>query len=123
MIRKLPKELKPKSPVVVREPVLIEGSSDGYLKFFAGKNVDVLFVNRPHCTNIESAIAAEQLIDEMLPRRFRPLYGANSIRGTAQIEKLTPADLARRVHNVELIEALSERKTDPCHIIRRILAG
>lgn len=79
-----------------RTPVLIEVHADGYLEVYARKDVDVYFVDRPVANSPSAGTKVDEIVDLLIPRRYRELRWAN-LRRSYLPARTTAADLLLRL--------------------------
>ncbi len=89
------------------EPVLVELYSDGFIRVYASKIVNVVIINRPHAATLEGGRLAEQLIDDILPINFKAVYFPGMIRATGQLKKITPTSIKQRLERIDLLHSLN----------------
>lgn len=77
-----------------RQAVLIVAHTDNHLEVFAEKNVDVHFARVPAAFSVEGEQQVEQIMDWMLPPRYRDLHRADRLRKTGSTRPLLPSVLA-----------------------------
>jgi len=91
-----------------RETVLILSYPDGYQEVFAERHVDVHLVRVPVTNSPEGEQIADDVIEMMLPWRYRSLYRADRLRATGTTRPLLPSVMARAMANTEAISTLNE---------------
>ncbi len=89
------------------ETVLVELYSDGFVRSYASKNVNIIIINRPHAATLEGGMLAEQLIDDILPFNFKAVYFPGMIRATGQLKRVTPTSIKRRLERIDLLHSLN----------------
>ena len=57
-----------------RQAVLIVSHPDGYIEAFAEPHIDVRFARVPVAHSLDAEVVAEDLVELMLPARYRRLY-------------------------------------------------
>ena len=97
-------------PTRTTEPVLVALSSDGFCQVYGSKSVSVLIINRPHVTSARAGIIVDNLIDEILPIRFREIFYPSAIRGTGQVTRMTARQLERILLDLQIVESFREPK-------------
>lgn len=86
--------------------VVVELNSDGFVRVFGPKNVNVTFVSRPSVSSQESDRILDRLIDECLPIRFAEVFNPSYIRGVGMVEKRTVENVISIVQNLSLDDSL-----------------
>jgi hypothetical protein len=91
--------------------VLIKVVDGKFVEVYSSTEIDVEIVNSPVVTAANLALA-EQLVDAALPDEFRPQHMPGYIRGTGQVERLTPAEIEHRASWLQLFDSLISGRTD-----------
>ena len=77
-----------------RQAVLIVAHPDNHIEAFAEKNVDIHASRIPQSFSREGERQAEEVMQIMLPPRYRDLYRADRLRKTGSTRPLLPSVLA-----------------------------
>ena len=89
-----------------REKVLVVFNSDGFVECYAGKDVDVHIVTKPHASTPAAEILAQEYVGLAIPRPYREVYFPSYCRAAEQLRRITAADILNRQHDVELLRGL-----------------
>jgi hypothetical protein len=85
--------------------VLVKVIDGRFIEVYSSSDIDVEVINAPAVTAANLALA-EQLVDAALPAGFRFGHMPGHIRGTGQVEHLTPADIQHRATWLQLFNSL-----------------
>lgn len=80
-----------------RVTVLILSHSDGILEVFGEACLDVHLVRVPVAFSRQAEIAAEDVVEMLLPPRFQPLFRRDRLRATGTTAPLIPSSLRRSI--------------------------
>lgn len=89
----------------MRDRVLVELHSDGFVKAYARRGIGCRIINRPHITSAADATLVDELVANVLPGVYRDLYWPGLIRATGQVERITIHDIAWRLLQLQLLKA------------------
>ena len=90
-----------------RQAVLIVEHPDDFVEAFAEKNVDVHVARIPQSFSREGERQAEEVMEMMLPPRYRDLYRADRLRKTGTTRPLLPSVLTDSLVVRDCLTALS----------------
>jgi len=83
---------KTKRPM--RQPVLILSHADGHLECFGERHLDVHLARVPAAFSTDVELAAEAVVEMLLPPRYRSLYRADLLRKNGTTRPLLPSVFA-----------------------------
>jgi hypothetical protein len=86
--------------------VLVVFNSDGFVECYAGKDVDVHIVTKPHASTSTAEILAQEYVGLAIPRAYREVYFPSYCRAAEQLRRITAADILNRQHDVELLRGI-----------------
>ncbi|QEG34441.1 hypothetical protein [Bythopirellula goksoeyrii] len=93
-----------------RAAVLILSHSDGHLEVFAERHIDVHLQRVPMADTIPGERLAEEVVEKLLPPRYRQLFWADKLRAVGSTGPLSSIVLARAMATNKLIGILNEEK-------------
>ena len=91
---------------VPRQKVLILSHPDGHLEIF-GEAIDAHICRVPTASTIEAERQAEQVVEWLLPHRFRDLWQRDKLRAVGTSRPLLPSTLARSLATTKAVAALN----------------
>jgi hypothetical protein len=90
-----------------RARILILSHSDGYCEIFAERAVEIHLQRVPAAFSIEGEAQAEDVMEALLPRRFRELWRADFLRATGSTRPLLPSVLRQSIGTKECLRLLN----------------
>jgi len=85
--------------------VLVELNSDGHVRVFGNRDIQVKIINRPSGSTVKIENRIEELIDSVLPQRYRDVYWAGpTLRAMGQWKSTNLRDLKNAVDGLEYLE-------------------
>jgi hypothetical protein len=90
-----------------RARILILSHSDGYCEIFAERAVEIHLQRVPAAFSIEGEAQAEDVMEALLPRRFRELWRADFLRVNGTTRPLLPSVLKQALGIKELCRKLN----------------
>jgi len=81
---------------------------DGYLEVFAERGVEFHVARIPAAFSIEGECQAEEVMEALLPGRFRELYRADYLREVASTRPLLPSTLKQALGMKDLLRLLGD---------------
>ena len=89
------------------QTILVELHADGLVRVFGDESIQVKIVNRPVASTNKNDIRVEELIDSVLPQRYREVYwpGPN-LRAMGNYKPITVMDVAATVAQLNMIDEL-----------------
>ena len=92
-----------------RHQVVVELYSDGGVYVYAGRQVDVRVVQRPHSPLPQAAEKLDEYVAGLLPVKHKHIYGAaGALRGVGRCEKIKPSDIMSRRRMLDCLSRLDE---------------
>ncbi len=95
-----------------RQPVLIVSHPDGHVEIFSDRHVDVYVARVPVASSREAEVMAEDVIEMLIPRRYRGLYRADRLRKNGTTRPLLPSVLADSIRARKDIDAINELRVN-----------
>lgn len=89
-----------------REKVLVVFNSDGFVECYAGKDVDIHIVTKPHASTSTAEILAQEFVGLSIPRAYREVYFPSYCRAAEQLRRITAGDIINRRYDVELLRGI-----------------
>jgi hypothetical protein len=80
---------------------------DGELVRVFGDNIDPIIIRVPVAHSVEAERQADEIVEMLLPLRFREICSADRLRAVGTTRPLFPSTLARSLATNELIGALN----------------